>query len=127
MQTSIREIPSVSQDYNFENDYVMIHNLSNPIDRTTQKQKLKEVVEKLSPSSRIRKIELDVGQGLYNIVFEVERNEIVLIQKNITSDTVNSNGFELYLFIKEGVGKFKGNTVADEVEGEVVELSLIHI
>lgn len=121
MQTSIREIPSALQDYNFDNDYVMIHNLSSPVERTTQKQKIKDIVEKLSPSSKIKKIDLEEGRSLYNVVFEVERNEIVLINVRVTSNTANSDGYELYLFVKEGVGKFKGSGVDEEVEGEILE------
>lgn len=119
MYTSIKEIPISPETHNFAEDYVMIHNLSNPSNSTTTKVKVKDLIKDFVGKQKIKVVEMDQDHDIADIDFEIQKGEIVLVKVHTQhNDADVYDGYVLYLFVKEGVGKFRGERSSEE--GEVI-------
>lgn len=122
MYTQIREVPFAPSSYDFIEDCVMIHNLSQPVDQTTQKIKLGDFISAITTKVKIKYVELEESKDIQDISFELNKGELFFVKiKTKTNDQKTSyDGYKLYLFVKNEIGKFKGSRVDPSVEGEVV-------
>ena len=80
MYTQIREVPFAPSSYDFIEDCVMIHNLSQPVDQTTQKIKLGDFISAITTKVKIKYIELEESKDIQDISFELNKGELFFVK-----------------------------------------------